>query len=131
MRTPKRDGGEETTVTVDKLAHAIERRLGFEPARASAIARRVLDYFGFEAVIIDNAVAPEDRKLFYELHDAGLLRSSLDSVILANGKTWRIFYWEIDERQLDRIAGRTERKGGAALYSDLPPEAWTSHAAPV
>lgn len=118
------------TVTVDKLSRAIERRRGLEPARASTIAHRVLDYFGFEAVIIDNAVDPEDRKLFYELHDAGLLRSSLDSVLLPNGKTWRIFYWEIDEGELDRILAGTDRKTGRALYSDLPDEAWTSRAAP-
>ena len=116
------------TVTVDKLARAIERRLGLDPDRTAPMARRVLDYFGFESVIIYNMIDQEDRKLFYELHDAGLLRSSLDSVILPSGKTWRIFYWEIDEHDLDRILGGAESPVQRPVYSDLPDEAWTSHA---
>jgi len=117
------------TVTIDKLARALEKRLGMDSARAASTAQRVMSYFGFENVIIDNAIDPEDRRLFYELHDAGVLQSSLDTVVLPSGKSWRIFYWEIDERDLDRILGAADPSSDRPVYSNLPPEAWRSRAA--
>src|SRR3972149_1514340 len=93
-------------------------------ALASEKAQMVLNYFGFRTVIIDNAIHPEDRKLFYELQDAGLLRSSWETVLLLNGRNWRIFYWELHETDVDRVFQETE--GGAEpLYKALPNEAWT------
>jgi len=116
-------------VTIDKLARALEKRLGLNSAQAATTAQRVLTYFGFENVIIDNAIDPEDRRLFYELHDAGLLQSSLDTVVLPSGKNWRIFYWELDERGLDRVLGTADPPTDRPVYSSLPPEAWRSRAA--
>jgi len=110
-------------INLAKLARAIERRLGVPPGDASAKAKRLLDYFGFRTVIIDNAIASEDRKLFYELQDAGLLRSSWETVLLLSGRNWRIFYWEIVEADLDRLLVEN-RKAGEPLYERLPDEAW-------
>src|SRR3989337_3387086 len=92
-------------INLDKLARAIEKRLVVPRALASEKAQRVLNYFGFRTVIIDNAIHPQDRNLFYELQDAGLLRSSWETVLLLNGRNWRIFYWEIVEADLDRLLG--------------------------
>jgi len=111
-------------INLDKLARAIEKRLVVPRALASEKAQRVLNYFGFRTVIIDNAIHPEDRRLFYELQDAGLLRSSWETVLLLNGRNWRIFYWELHETDVDRVFQETE--GGAEpLYKALPNEAWT------
>lgn len=110
-------------ITIRKLARGIEKRLGRTPDEARADAQRILTYFGFRTVIIDNGITPEDRRLFYTLHDAGLLQSSLEAVPLLSGKTWRIFYWELDERDLDRILqdspSQTDR-----VYASLPQDAW-------
>lgn len=117
------------TVTVDKLASAIEKRMGLPRPEAEATAVRVMDYFGFESFIIDNAINAEDRKTFYTLHDAGLLRSSWETVLLLSGRNWRIFYWEINEGDLDRIVGEVENRREEPLYRELPEEAW-SHSEP-
>jgi hypothetical protein len=110
-------------ITVDVLASAIARRLGRSPEAARADAIRILNYFGFRTRIIDNAIHPEDRKLFYELHDAGLLQSTWEAVLLMNGRSWRIFYWELHEADLTRSApeGSAEE---TPLYKRLPAEAW-------
>jgi len=116
-------------ITIRKLAKAIEKRLGLPAAEATAQARTVMNYFGFRNVIIDNAIHPDDRKVFYGLHDAGLLQSFWETVPLMDGRNWRIFYWSLDERDLDRIlqeAVPTEEP----LYKRLPAEAW-SHTAPA
>ena len=117
-------------VTVENLTRAIEKRMSLPHDPAYAIAARVMDYFGFENFIIDNAISPEDRKLLYSLHDAGILRSSWETVLLLSGRNWRIFYWELNESDIDRIvgAGADESKPDEPVYRELPAEAW-SHSA--
>jgi hypothetical protein len=117
------------TVTVDKLARAIEKRMGVPRPEGYATATRVMNYFGFESFIIDNAIDAEDRKTFYALHDAGILRSSWETVLLLSGRNWRIFYWELNEGDIDRIVGEEEARRDEPLYRELPDEAW-SHSAP-
>jgi len=111
-------------ITVEKLARAIEKRLGRPREEAFDDAQRILSYFGFRSVIIDNAIHPEDRKLFYALHDAGLLRSSWETVLLLNGRNWRIFYWELVETDLDRVLRGEAPTEQEPLYKSLPDEAW-------
>jgi len=117
------------TVTVEKLGRAIEKRMGLPRPEAYATATRVMNYFGFESFIIDNAIDSEDRKTFYSLHDAGLLRSSWETILLLSGRNWRIFYWELNEGDIDRIVGAEEVRRDEPLYRELPDEAWT-HSAP-
>ncbi len=119
------------TVTVEKLAKAIEKRMGLPHDPAYGMAARVMDYFGFENFIIDNAIDHEDRKLFYALHDAGILRSSWETVLLLSGRNWRIFYWELNEGDVDRIVGGgdEESEREEPVYRALPEEAWT-HSSP-
>lgn len=112
-------------ITIDKLAKAIEKRLGHLRDEATDEAQRVLNYFGFRSVIIDNAIDPDDRKLFYALHDVGILRSSWETVLLLNGRNWRIFYWELTEADLDRILRGEEPPAEEPVYKSLPDEAWT------
>ena len=117
-------------INLDKLSRAFQKRLGVPRGEAVARAQRVLTYFGFETVIIDNAIAAEDRKLFYELQDAGLIRSSWETVLLLNGRNWRIFYWELVESVLDRIL-KGEEPGEEPIYKSLPDEAWGHPPAPT
>ncbi|MFQ6128722.1 MAG: DUF6015 family protein [Thermoplasmata archaeon] len=112
-------------VTREKLKIAIENALDVSPNEASDMADRVLRYFGYENVIVDNAIEPEDRKLFYKLHDAALLNTNVDSEILSSGRSWRIFYWEIDGREVERNL-KKEKKKKEVPYEDLPEEAWRS-----
>jgi len=111
-------------VTVEKLKRAIEAKLGLEEKDALDMAERVLNYFGYSNVIIDNALDQEDRKLFYKLHDAGILRTSWETILLLSGKTWRIFYWEIDERDLEKKEKEEEKVSAELPYESLPEEYW-------
>lgn len=111
-------------ITVRKLADAIERRLGGTGTEALAEARIVMSYFGFRNVIIDNAIEPPDRKVFYALHDAGLLQSFWETVPLLDGRNWRIFYWSLNEGDLDRILAERAPPDEPPLYKTLPDEAW-------
>lgn len=108
---------------VDRLAKAIERAMGLRQEEAFRIAQRVLNYFGFESFIIDNALDQEDRKLFYQLQDAKLLRNSWETVLLPSGKSWRIFYWEINSEEVDRLLER-RKAVGASVYKSLPEDMW-------
>lgn len=112
-------------ITVKKLANALEKRLGRSPAEALEEARVVLNYFGFRDTIIDNAIEPEDRKLFYALQEAGLMRSYWESVPLLDGRHWRIFYWQLDEAVLDRLLQEEEAPSEERVYQALPDEAWS------
>lgn len=112
-------------ITVEKLARAIEKRLGRPRAEALREAERVLDYFGFRTVIIDNAIQPEDRKLFYALHDAKLLQSSIETAPLLDGRNWRIFYWELHEADVTRAIDEAPGRPSEPVYESLPDEAWS------
>jgi hypothetical protein len=117
-------------ITFSKLARAIQKRFGGTEAEALAEARTVLSYFGFRSVIIDNAILPEDRKVFYALHDAGLLQSFWETVPLLDGRNWRIFYWSLNEADLDRILADEPATQEEPVYKTLPDEAW-GHPAPT
>jgi len=116
--------GVQDMITVKTLARAIEKRLGGTSSEALAESRTVMSYFGFRSEIIDNAIQPEDRKLFYALHDAGLLQTFWETVPLLDGRNWRIFYWALNERDVDRILTVDEAPPSEPLYNTLPDEAW-------
>jgi len=111
-------------ITVQKLALAIQKRFGGTEAEALAESRTVMSYFGFRSVIIDNAILPDDRKVFYALHDAGLLQSFWETVPLLDGRNWRIFYWSLNEADLDRILADQPTTPEEPVYNSLPDEAW-------
>ena len=111
-------------ITVRKMARAIEKRRGVTSAEAQAEARTVMSYFGFRSEIIDNAIQPEDRKIFYALADGGLLQTWWETVPLLDGRNWRIFYWALNEKDIDRILAAEPAATVEPLYSSLPDEAW-------
>ncbi len=110
--------------TVDKLQGALEKTLKLTPEQASDAALAVLNYFGYNTVIIDNAIDPEDRRLFYQIHDAGLLNTFWETVILPSGRAWRSFYWELDEKAIERAAEKREEKREEEVYDSLPDDIW-------
>lgn len=111
-------------MTINRLKLAIAKKLNLAEPDAKNLAERVLSYFGFTNVIIDNVLDPVDRKLFYKLHDAGLLRSYAESLTLQNGRNWRIFYWEISDKEIGDLL-RKKRKEAEGTYSSLPSEYWS------
>ncbi len=109
-------------LTPNDLTGLIERRGDVDSAEARAMADAVLTYFGYGTVIIDNAIANQDRKHFYRLQDLGLLRSTWETVLLPTGKSWRIFYWELYGNREEELETGEEDVG--LVYDTLPEEAW-------
>lgn len=108
------------------LTKAISRQVGVDQEMASQLALRVLNYFGYEDVVIDNALDQDDRRLFYFLQDMQLLKTDWEEAILASGRTWRIFYWylnieRIEEYSLDIMESAIEQ----GIYDTLPDKAWS------
>ena len=115
-------------ITLDRLTRAVGKRLNVAPAEAKGLAYRILNYFGYSGTIIDNLVDQEDRKLFYQLHDAGLLRSTWETTLLLSGKSWRIFYWQLNLEEIRKVTEEAvAHEGEEPLYDNLPADAW-SHA---
>ncbi len=115
-------------VDAETLSAAIWIRMGMNPAEASSIANMVLSYFGFELQVIDNSLDPEDRKVFYTLHDAGILSSDWEETMIPTGRMWRIYYWELNVSQIRKIlSGRKGKEGNVNVYDRLPSEAWERH----
>src|SRR5207247_9885303 len=111
-------------VPVLTVARASGGRLGGTTAQAVNEACTVMSYVGFASQIIDNVIQPEDRKLFYNLADAGLLHTFWETVPLLDGRNWRIFYWSLNDRDIDRILSVEESRPDDPAYKTRPEEAW-------
>lgn len=108
------------------LTKAIMKRVGVDQSMAGQLALRVLNYFGYEDEVIDNALDQDDRRLFYFLQDVQLLKTAWEEAILASGRTWRIFYWylnieKIEEHSRDVLEVVIEQ----GIYDTLPDKAWS------
>ena len=95
-------------MTLAELTQAIRLKvdIDMEVTVAESIAEHALGFFGFSNRIIDNALEPTDRNLFYQLQDYDLLTTESEQTTLWDGREWRIPYWkfEADARQFHRNA---------------------------
>lgn len=117
--------GQLDLVTLEQLSKAIQIKAGMDAEEANKIAEMVLSYFGFEVQVIDNSLDPEDRRIFYMLHDLGLLSSDWEETLIPSGRMWRIYYWQLN---VNSIRSVISKKGNlqeqANVYDKLPTEAW-------
>lgn len=108
------------------LTKAIIRQVGVERDMASQLALRVLNYFGYEDEVIDNALDQDDRRLFYFLQDVQLLKTDWEEAILPSGRTWRIFYWYLNVERIEEHAKDIEEATvEQGVYDTLPDKAWS------
>ena len=95
-------------MTLAELTQAIRRKVDseMEVIVAESIAEHALGFFGFSNRIIDNALEPTDRNLFYQLQDYELLTTESEETTLWDGREWRIHYWKFkaDAREFARRA---------------------------
>jgi hypothetical protein len=52
------------------------------------------------------------------------LQTFWETVPLLDGRNWRIFYWALNERDIDHILSVDETRPAEPLYNSLPDEAW-------
>ena len=103
-------------LTLAQLTDAIRHKvdIDMETAVAETIAEHALGFFGFSNRIIDNALEPTDRNLFYQLQDYDLLTTESEETTLWDGREWRIHYWKFksNAEELARLAaeGTTSKK---------------------
>ena len=99
---------------------------------AESIAEHALGFFGFSNRIIDNALEPTDRNLFYQLQDYELLTTESEETTLWDGREWRIHYWKFKPKRVSEIAHPTtveeEIDPYAGLYDEVPTDIWREQA---
>jgi len=110
----------------EALSKAMVRKIGLKKDAADQLAIRVLNYFGYDEEVIDNALDQDDRRLFYFLQDVSLLRTAWEEAILASGRTWRIFYWYLNLDAIEESAnGLDDPELEPGLYDALPQDVWS------
>ncbi len=127
-------------VTVNELSTAIEEKLDIDAVEAKKYANIVMDFFGFEDRIIDNALEQKDRQLFYMLETQGLLHTQREMITLVDGRQWRIHYWLLTKKTILRYSNNqwtsTKHKNRQTsqhdnIYSYLPKYMWTTRKNPA
>jgi len=83
-------------MTLGELTKAIQQHIDLEMDSevAQGMAEHALGFFGFYNRIIDNALEPTDRNLFYMFQDYNLLTTESEETTLWDGREWRIHYWK-------------------------------------
>ena len=93
-----------TIITINILKKAIQNKMRIDEEIARKDAESVLDFFGFQDRILDNALEPKDRQIFYELEKVGILSSERETVILSNSREWTLHYWLVNRKKIIECA---------------------------
>jgi len=116
-------------MTLKTLTDAIRNRVDeeMEDTVAEGIAEHALGFFGFSDRIIDNALEPTDRNLFYQLQDYELLTTESEETTLWDGREWRIHYWKFKSKRLSEVVQKKvveDIDPYAGLYDEVPVDIW-------
>lgn len=104
--------GDFMSMTLRELTEAIRQHIDMEMDAdvASGMAEHALGFFGFYDRIIDNALEPTDRNLFYMFQDYDLLTTESEETTLWDGREWRIHYWKFKPELRERVEAYMNRK---------------------
>ena len=127
-------GGVAMGLTLAQLTSAIRSKVDsdMEVVVAESIAEHALGFFGFSNRIIDNALEPTDRNLFYQLQDYDLLTTESEETTLWDGREWRIHYWKFkaNAEEFARAAAEAallnqkDKDPYSDVYEDVPVSLW-------
>ena len=111
-------------LTLAQLTQAIKSKVdtSMETHVAESIAEHALGFFGFSNRIIDNALEPTDRNMFYQLQDYDLLTTESEETTLWDGREWRIHYWKFkpNAENFANLAMQNDKdKGDEDPYADI------------
>jgi len=126
------NNGKASTLTVEDLTFAIRNsidRNGMPDDQARAMARHVMNFFGYSERIIDNVLEPEDRDAFYMLEDTGILTTEREETTLYDGREWRIHYWLFRKNRIVELIGTNGSKNrpdidSESVYDEVPDDVW-------
>ena len=123
-------------LAIHELTEAIRQNIDEEMDAlvAEGMAEHALGFFGYYDRIIDNALEPTDRNLFYQLQDYDLLTTESEETTLWDGREWRIHYWKFKaSAEAFALAAAEAAKNQqsliaedpyAGVYDDVPTELW-------
>tara|TARA_B100001113_G_C21095038_1_gene616190 strand:- start:279 stop:698 length:420 start_codon:yes stop_codon:yes gene_type:complete len=120
-------------LAIHELTEAIRQNIDeeMEPLVAEGMAEHALGFFGYYDRIIDNALEPTDRNLFYMFQDYELLTTESEETTLWDGREWRIHYWKFKEGLREKVLAKMneeeeeeERDPYADLYTDISDRIW-------
>ena len=120
-------------LTLAQLTQAIKSKVdtSMETTVAESIAEHALGFFGFSNRIIDNALEPTDRNLFYQLQDYDLLTTESEETTLWDGREWRIHYWKFktNAENFANLVGQANKDKEnedpyADIYDGMPANLW-------
>ena len=130
----RRAGDYAMGLTLAQLTSAIRSKVDsdMEVVVAESIAEHALGFFGFSNRIIDNALEPTDRNLFYQLQDYDLLTTESEETTLWDGREWRIHYWKFkaNAEEFAKAAAAAallrskEKDPYSDVYEDVPVSLW-------
>lgn len=131
-------------ITLDELTTALQKALDIERNEAYTYASLILDFFGFDDRIVDNILTAEERQLFYQLQEKGILAAQREETVLSTGSPWRIHYWLLEKETvlnyIDKKMVRnkkipsvqeTSRSVYEDIYSSVPKELWAIRKTPT
>ena len=103
--------GDGMGMTLGELTRAIQQHidLDMDTEVAQGMAEHALGFFGFYNRIIDNALEPTDRNLFYMFQDYDLLTTESEETTLWDGREWRIHYWKFKPDLRERVEAYMQR----------------------
>ena len=119
-------------MTLAELTEAIRRHIDkqMEKTVAESMAEHALGFFGYYDRIIDNALEPTDRNLFYMFQDYDLLTTESEETTLWDGREWRIHYWKFKAELADKArryleeTDIVEEEIVVNIYDDIPSDIW-------
>ena len=119
-------------MSLASLTAAIQTHIDpdMEKITAEGMAEHALGFFGFYDRIIDNALEPTDRNLFYMFQDYDLLTTESEETTLWDGREWRIHYWRFKAELAQKAAAYLEDDEEEVdspefnIYEDIPTNIW-------
>ena len=117
-------------MSLAELTAAIQTHIDpdMEKITAEGMAEHALGFFGFYDRIIDNALEPTDRNLFYMFQDYDLLTTESEETTLWDGREWRIHYWKFKPEAMNALEKPKKVISNvdpyAGVYDDVPDGLW-------
>ena len=120
-------------LSINELTEAIRQNIdeNMESLVAEQMAEHALGFFGYYDRIIDNALEPTDRNLFYMFQDYELLTTESEETTLWDGREWRIHYWKFKEGLREKVLAKMNESEEeeeidpyADLYTDISDRIW-------
>ncbi len=111
------------TVNREELLKAIENiygEKGMELKDSEELCDFILSFFGYEDYVLDNVLSPDERDVFYNLEEYGILTTFREEINIVKGKTWRINQWCLDNQKIKKLAsGSNNTRNEKNIYDSI------------